>query len=79
MVKKFFGITENKYMFEVWDITTLLTILNVTLILCGVWFAPMFGIINCFICLIINVKNNSHINTYLTQIALIILNCYFLR
>ena len=76
-MKKFFSI-ESKYQFEIMDLLTLFTILNVALILLKIWYAPIFGIINCLICIILNIKSNAHINTYLTQIALLILNIYFL-
>jgi hypothetical protein len=78
IMKEFFSITADKYIFEVWDVTTLLTILNVALVLCGWHFAPLIGIGNCLLCLGLNVKNRSHINNYVIQIALIVLNSYFL-
>lgn len=77
-MKQFFGITKERYEFEIFDITTVLTIFNVALILCGWRFAPVFGLVNCVVFLVLNVKSNAHINSYLTQISLIILNCYFL-
>lgn len=77
-MKKFFDIKEEEYRFEIWDLTALITIFNVAFILMGFWWAPILGLINCTICLIANVKNHAHINNYVTQIALIILNCYFL-
>ena len=77
-MREFFSITESKYQFEMYDVTTLITILNVAFILMGFWWAPILGLVNCIICLIANVKNHAHINNYVTQIALIILNCYFL-
>ena len=77
-VKNFFGIESNKYVFEWADVTTLLTILNVALVLCGFWWAPMVGIANCIIGIILNVKFRSHLNMYCMQIALIVLNSYFL-
>lgn len=77
-MKEFFGIKERAYTFEIGDITALFTLLNVILILCGFWFAPLFGLINCGICLVLNVKNHTHVNSYLTQFSLIILNIYFL-
>lgn len=77
-IKNFFRINENKYKFEIIDILSLLTVLNVALILAGWKLASMIGIINCIISIIINIKNRTHINTYVIQIALIILNIYFL-
>lgn len=76
-MKKFFSI-ETNYRFEITDLIAFFTILNVMLIILGVWFAPLFGLVNCLIAIILNIKNKTHINTYLIQIALIILNIYFL-
>lgn len=78
MIKNFFGITENKYIFEWSDVSTILTILNVALVLCGWYYAPIIGIINCMLNLILNIKFKLHLNMYVMQIALIILNFYFL-
>lgn len=77
-MKEFFSITEKEYRFEIFDLTALITILNVAFILMSFWWAPILGLINCIICLVFNVKNKVHINSYITQIALIILNIYFL-
>ena len=77
-IKKFFSVTEKEYRFEIWDLTSLITVLNVALILMGFWWAPILRIVNCVICLVMNVINKVHINNYITQIALIILNIYFL-
>ena len=77
-MKKFFDIKEEEYRFEIWDLTALITIFNVAFVLMGFWWAPILGLVNCTICLIANVKNHTHINNYVTQVALIILNCYFL-
>lgn len=76
-VKNFFGIQES-YRFEIYDLITLITVLNVSLILMGFWWAPMLGLLNCGICIGLNVKSRAHINAYVTQIMLIILNTYFL-
>lgn len=76
-MKNFFGIT-SRYRFEIYDVTALITLLNVCLVIAGFKFAPVFGIINGIICMILNVKGRAHINSYLTQLALIILNTYFL-
>lgn len=76
--KKFFGIKEKKYVFEWGDVSTALTILNVALVLMGFWWAPFFGLANCCLGLWLNVKGKTHLNMYVMQIALIILNCYFL-
>ena len=78
MMKKFFSITEDKYIFEIWDITTLITVLNVAFVLMGYSWAPLLGIANCILCIGINIHNKAHVNNYVCQLALIILNVYFL-
>lgn len=78
MLKEFFSIKENSYKFEMADLTTLVTILNVAFILMGFWWAPILGIINCGICIVLNILNHVHINMYMTQVALVVLNVYFL-
>lgn len=78
LIKKFFGITESKYIFEWADVSTLLTIINVTLVLCGWYYAPIFGIINSVLSIVLNIKFNAHINMYVMQFALLVLNFYFL-
>ena len=77
-MRDFFSIKEEYYRFEVYDLTAILTILNVVFVLMGYWWASIFGLVNCAICLTMNVVNRLHINAYLTQVALIILNIYFL-
>ena len=77
-MRDFFSIKEEYYRFEIYDLTAILTILNVVFVLMGYWWAPIFGLVNCTICLTVNVVNRLHINAYLTQVALIILNFYFL-
>lgn len=78
-MKKFFGIEKNHYVFEIADLFTLITILNVTLVLCGLWFAPIIGIINCVLCILNNIRvKGVHINSYVTSISFIVLNIYFL-
>ena len=77
-MKKFFGIKTERYEFEISDLTTLITILNVAFILMGFWWASILGIVNCGICIVLNVINHIHINMYINQIALIVLNVYFL-
>lgn len=76
-MKKFFGI-EKGYNFEWYDITACFTVLNVLFVILGFNWAPIFGILNCCICLILNIVYRAHINSYITQIALFILNFYFL-
>ena len=77
-MSEFFSIEEKEYKFEIWDLTALITILNVAFILMGFWWAPILGLVNCAICLVMNVINKVHINNYVTQVALIVLNIYFL-
>ena len=77
-MREFFSIEEKEYKFEIWDLIALITILNVAFILMGFWWAPILGLVNCAICLVMNVINKVHINNYVTQVALIVLNIYFL-
>jgi hypothetical protein len=76
-MKKFFGI-ETAYRFEVMDLFALLTIFNVAFILMGFWWAPIIGLANCGLSILNNIKNRYHINGYIMQVALIVLNIYFL-
>ena len=76
-MKKFFDIKES-YKFEMMDMFTILTILNVAFILMGFWWAPIIGLVNCGINIINNIIHRYHINSYIMQIALIVLNLYFL-
>ena len=77
-VKNFFGIDEKEYKFEWCDITTIITVFNVIFVLMGFWWAPVLGIANGILNLVLNVKYHTHINMYIMQIALLILNGYFL-
>lgn len=76
-VKKFFRI-ESNYKFEWTDLCAFITIANVVFVLCGFWWAPIIGLCGCGLNLVLNVIGRAHINLYLIQIALIILNSYFL-
>ena len=76
-MKKFFSI-ETSYSFEANDIVALITIANVVLIIMGFWWAPMVGLVNCVVGIILNIKNRVHINLYIMQVAFIVLNIYFL-
>ena len=76
-MKKFFGI-EEKFRFELMDLFSLLTIFNVILVLMGFWWAPILGLVNCALNIYFFTKTATHINAYIMQIALIILNIYFL-
>lgn len=77
-IKEFFGVESDKYIFEWNDVSAVLTILNVALVICGYNWAPWVGIVNSCISLLLNVKYKMHFNLYTIQIALIILNAYFL-
>ena len=77
-MKKFFGIEEKHYVFEWGDVTSLITVLNVAFIVMGFWWAPILGLVNCGIGLTLNVFGRAHLNMYIMQIALVILNVYFL-
>ncbi len=78
-MKNFFRIEEKKYIFEWSDISALLTILFVALVVLGYSWAPIFGLVNCALGIFLNIKNKAHLNAYITQITLIILNIYFLK
>lgn len=78
LIKKFFSIEEKFYRFEIFDVTSILIIINVVLIILGIRFASIFGLASCIICFGMNIKTKAHINSYITQIALIVLNTYFL-
>jgi hypothetical protein len=78
-MKDFFGVEEKKYVFEWGDVSALLTVLSVALIVMGYWWAPIFGLINCTFGIMLNTKGRALLNAYITQIALIILNLYFLN
>ena len=77
-MRDFFGIKDNSYRFEIYDLMSLITVLNVAFVLMDFWWAPILGIVNCCIGLVVNVLNRVHLNNYITQLALIILNIYFL-
>ena len=76
-VKEFFSIKETEYKFEMYDLTSLITILNVAFVLMGFWWAPILGLVNCGMCEVLNVINKQHINAHITQVALVVLNAYF--
>lgn len=76
-MKKFFGITES-FRFEWNDVVAFITLLNVILVLLGFSWAPIFGIANGVLSLALNVKYRAHINLYVMQLAIIVLNIYFL-
>ena len=78
-VREFFGIKEDTIKVEWMDISTILTVINVTLIICGVAWAPVVGIVNAIANIIILIIKRGHINAYVMNTALIILNIYFLK
>ena len=78
-MKDFFGLEEKNYVFEWGDVTSLLTVLSVVFIIFGYWWAPLFGLVNCGLGILLNIKGKAHLNSYIMQIALIILNLYFLQ
>lgn len=78
-MRELFGIKEKKYVFEWGDISALITVLNVVFIVLGYWWAPVLGLMNAILSIVLNAYNKTHLNLYIIQIALIILNMYFLR
>ena len=78
-VREFFGIESNKIKVEWMDIATILTVINVALIIAGFWWAPIVGIINATANIIIMIIKKGHINGYIMQAALLIMNIYFLK
>ena len=78
-VREFFGIKEDKIRVEWMDIATILTVINVSLIIAGFWWAPIVGIINATANIIILIIKKGHINGYIMQAALLIMNIYFLK
>jgi hypothetical protein len=77
-MKKFFGIEEKQYVFEWGDVSALLTVLNVFFIVMGMWWAPFFGLANCVLAIVGMIKAKAHLNAYIIQMALIVLNVFFL-
>jgi hypothetical protein len=76
-VKKFFNI-EHSYKFEWNDLRTVLTVINVLLIIifgvAGSWFGlaiSLFGIVK-------ELTGNRHINCLVSYVATIVLNIYFI-
>lgn len=78
-VREFFGIKEDTIKVEWMDISTILTVINVILIVCGVAWAPVIGIVNAIANIIIMIIKKGHINGYIMQTALLIMNIYFLK
>ena len=42
-MREFFGIEDNGYRFEIYDLMSLVTVLNVAFVLMGFWWAPILG------------------------------------
>ena len=78
-VREFFSIKENKIKIEWMDISTILTVINVVLIITGFWWAPIIGIINATANIIMLIIKKGHINGYVLNMALLIMNIYFLK
>lgn len=78
-MKKLFSIEESKYVFEWNDVVAFLTIVNVVCVMLGCAFAPWIAIGNCLLSLVLNVKYKVHLNLYVIQVALVILNIFFLK
>lgn len=78
-IKKFFGINDKNFKLEWMDISTVLTVINITLIVCGIEWAPIIGIINAVANIIVLIIKKGHINGYIMQTALLIMNIYFLK
>lgn len=76
-IKRFFGI-ETSYRFNWGDLSAILTAANVICIIAGLWWAPIIGIVNCAMNIILAVIHRGYINGYIINIALIVLNIYFL-
>ena len=67
-----------KYKFELDDVSALLTVANVVLLLLGWEGAPAFGITNCAFSIGRAIRHKSHFNIYVINIAILVLNFYFL-
>jgi hypothetical protein len=78
-MREFFDIQAQKYVFEWNDVSALLTVLNVVFIIAGCWWAPILGLMNALFTILLNCRHKAHLNLYIIQIALIILNVYFLK
>lgn len=77
-MKQFFNISQSKYQFNIFDVTALFTVLNVIGLICGIYYAPIVGIVNCIINIVFTIKKHGYVNNYITQIALLVLNFFFL-
>ena len=77
-LKEFFGI-EGRFRFEWGDLTALLTLLNVGCLISWFWWAPLIGLANCLLSLALFALNKgTHVNLWVMQGALIVLNIFFL-
>ena len=61
------------------DISALLVVLNVILLIAGWAYAPYFGIMNCVWGLMNAIAHKEHFNVYVINIAILLMNVYFLR
>lgn len=77
MFKKFFRINE-AFRFEWSDLSACLILANVVLIICGFWWAPVVGLVNCGLSLVLNCANRVHLNAHIINGAIIALNIFFL-
>ena len=67
-----------KYKFEIGDVSAVITLLNVILIICGIPWAGYVGLTNNCLNVISNLNKRTHINFFITQLALIGMNLYFI-
>lgn len=76
-IKRFFKIEQN-YTFEWNDLRTLITVLNVILIMRYGLVIAWFGLVVAILGIIKESLGNRHINCLISYIATIILNLYFI-
>ena len=77
-MKKFFNITESRYVFESMDIHAIVTILNVLGVIVIGLGASWIGLGVAVFDLIMDFKKRPHINVWLVHLSLAVLNGYFL-
>ena len=77
MLRKFFNI-ETSYQFEWNDLRTILTVINVFLIIAFGVAGPWFGLAVAVFGIVKELVGNRHINCLVSYIATIILNIYFI-
>lgn len=76
-LKAFFQIRA-PYRFEWNDVSALLICFNVLFVILGYAWAPVLGVINNLLGLVLAVRSRAHLNIYLLNAALLVLNIYFL-